>query len=370
LSRYSTKEEVWSVWQEVDSVLGQNRVTINEEVYRVELLFVSDKQNSRNGKHTFLIDNMFCATETYATEKEIYSYIELEEGATHFRMEKCAVTPPMTRVSSYISRGEDVWTSIDTETLFLGIDDPSSVIELEDPGMEPEELLASSIFENHLELNARLDRGDYVERSLRVFRNRANGKLVRGLASGWKSIRGGYECVFYLPTKTELDFGPSSFEVDGVTTSGRIVLLAGFHRFWTASSNWYEVEAGATSIAQLRNRDPLYPHNHKHILDGYAYDASYGGNKVYVGFRHWESELKYSSTLPESLEAYTLRANLGLDRIVLSAETESADWENEYVDLFYRTKNNSIDSVYVKHVLESDDSRVSPELKSFTLYYV
>ena len=33
----------------------------------------------------------------------------------------------------------------------------------------------------------------------------------------------------------------------------------------------------------MKAADPLYPYNHKLIIEGFAYDTSFGGDRVYLG---------------------------------------------------------------------------------------
>jgi len=119
-----------------------------------------------------------------------------------------------------------------------------------------------------------------------------------------------------------IDFGPSSIEIDGVDTSGRVSLSPGIHHFRVQEQNWYSLrgarqiltiepsikrirgtqaicgaeglDAGAdevTETAEYTVIDPLYPYNHKLLIEGLDYAVSYQGAKPYKGVSRFAAYL-------------------------------------------------------------------------------
>lgn len=123
-----------------------------------------------------------------------------------------------------------------------------------------------------------------------------------------------------------IDFGPSSIEVDGVDLTGRVSLSPGIHRFRVQEQNWYSLKGmtqvatiepsikrikgtkascGAEGLVTAPNEtteeldytviDPLYPYNHKLLIEGLSYSAAYQGPRIYKGLA------RYAAFLPRAI---------------------------------------------------------------------
>lgn len=147
---------------------------------------------------------------------------------------------------------------------------------------------------------------DPIANSLIVWRNvrykdlndYPDTKSVRSVARGWGFDGGQYSCYFEV-IKSEgilLDFGGSQCIIDDVKVSGIINVPKGIHKFITDSNNWFDItdnlteylSTGPSSVGTeevLQKLDPLYPYNHKLIIEGfpYAIGSSFKGEKAYLG---------------------------------------------------------------------------------------
>ena len=153
----------------------------------------------------------------------------------------------------------------------------------------------------------------------------------RGLEAGWHQD-GPYYITYGLVDSLAgmtIDFGPSTIEVDGVNVSGRVVLYPGIHRFRVQEQNWYslrgmrKVTSVEPSIKRIKGTsaicgaeglnaepdevteeinytviDPLYPYNHKLLIEGLDYAVSYQGAKPYKGISRFAAHLP--RFIPES----------------------------------------------------------------------
>lgn len=152
-----------------------------------------------------------------------------------------------------------------------------------------------------------------------------------GLEAGWHRD-GPYYITYGLVDTLAgmiIDFGPSTIEIDGVDLSGRVSLSPGIHRFRVQEQNWHslrglsKVTAVEASIKRLQGIqaycgaeglaatlddltevpnytviDPLYPFNHKLLIEGLDYAVSYQGAKPYKGVSRYAAYLLRQ--IPES----------------------------------------------------------------------
>lgn len=115
--------------------------------------------------------------------------------------------------------------------------------------------------------------------SIQVFRNIGdntvdggsnNPVLVNNVDSGWILDGDFYFCNFFIeePEGRVIDFGADFVEIDGVKTSGRINLIYGRHTIRTHRRNWVSIAPATISDPSDENPDPIYPYNHKYLIEG------------------------------------------------------------------------------------------------------
>jgi len=152
--------------------------------------------------------------------------------------------------------------------------------------------------------------------------------------AGWRFDGLHYSCVFYVAEEggRTIDFGPADISVDGVPRSGIVRFNKGVHRFKTHRNNWATLNGlnNITSFDPLTNiftggrtaydagapysglgggdnatvdpdtdaaaghteLDPLYPYNHKLLVEGLDYNAGFAlADRLYVGVTRVAAEL-------------------------------------------------------------------------------
>jgi hypothetical protein len=113
---------------------------------------------------------------------------------------------------------------------------------------------------------------------------------VRGIARGWGFEGKTYSCFFEIvnPQGKAFDFGKTTCLIDSTPITGTITIPKGIHKFQTSLDNWFDIsdDLVVTSISseeELIAADPLYPHNHKLIIEGLPYSNTFIGEKKYLG---------------------------------------------------------------------------------------
>lgn len=146
--------------------------------------------------------------------------------------------------------------------------------------------------------------------NLMVFRNiGAKGfelndvnNLVRNVQRGWRYEEPYYICVIEIqnPNGMTIDVGDNNIIIDDVSYSNIIdntILTgksgipgdsgrdSGVHSIKVHKNNWREVTPNLNTLTELKAADPLYPYNHKMLIEGYAYGDSYPETeeKLYTG---------------------------------------------------------------------------------------
>lgn len=113
---------------------------------------------------------------------------------------------------------------------------------------------------NHALIGLKME-DDFVPETVRLFRNTYQpGILIDGVAAGWKLKDSYYSCIFELEEELEVNLGVNFAFIDGKKVNGIQVLKAGFHTFRTHETNW--------RAATTEDADPLFPYNHKLIIEG------------------------------------------------------------------------------------------------------
>ncbi|MBD3268451.1 hypothetical protein GF373_17425 [bacterium] len=112
--------------------------------------------------------------------------------------------------------------------------------------------------------------------------------FVRGIQAGWGFSDPYYYCTVYVDNidGLQLDVGDSPMWVDDEAKSGKQVLLTyGHHNIRVHKDNWIYVEPGKSTLSSLKEADPLYPYNHKLLIEGYSYDANFDepDEEIYTG---------------------------------------------------------------------------------------
>jgi len=116
---------------------------------------------------------------------------------------------------------------------------------------------------------------------------------VRESPRGWNFNGGEYSCYFEIIDSNgrTIDFGDRECTIDGAKASGVITIPAGIHKFITKVDNWHDIADGYIALGsvysqeELQSIDPLYPYNHKLLIEGFPYPTgtAYQGERIYTG---------------------------------------------------------------------------------------
>jgi hypothetical protein len=169
-----------------------------------------------------------------------------------------------------------------TEIIYYLVTDPSSteglirivpdvVTELETVLSKKEDQgkIRSRYDANHALVGLALEDG-FLPETVQFFRNTfQKDVLIDGVQTGWKYKDSYFSCMIEVSEEKEINLGVSFAYIDGRKTNGIQVLSPGLHSFRTHETNWRP--------AISETDDPLFPYNHKLIIEGLD------GSLIYTG---------------------------------------------------------------------------------------
>ena len=122
---------------------------------------------------------------------------------------------------------------------------------------------------NHALVGLKLEDG-FIPETVQFFRNTFQaGVLIDGIQTGWKYKDSYYSCMLEVIEEKEINLGVSFAYIDGRKTNGIQTLSPGLHSFRTHETNWRAVIS--------ESDDPLFPYNHKLIIEGLENSTVYTG---------------------------------------------------------------------------------------------
>jgi hypothetical protein len=222
--------------------------------------------------------------------------------------------------------------------------------------------------------------------------NYPDTSMVRGVQRGWGFDGGQYSCFFEVISSDGiiLDFGDKKCILDDQEVSGVVTVPAGVHKFLTDSTNWFDIADGlsnltggqATTEGQLKSVDPLYPYNHKLVIEGFPYPTgnAFQGERVYIGTdlsAEFYSKKVSLFDLENNVGTYGYFAVRGVGNetnptlaVVSRFNTANPDYSNEL--FFLRWRSGATDAemysyIKLKSELWTNDTGVSPSLSSYRL---
>jgi len=242
---------------------------------------------------------------------------------------------------------------------------------------------------------------DIIGKSIVVWRNTRYKDItnypdvstVRSNPRGWGIEGSDYVCYFEVIDSNGiiLDFGDRTCVIDGAAVSGVVTVPSGIHKFSTHADNWYDIAndlvdggyTGTTHISkeeELKSIDPLYPHNHKLIIEGFPYVTNFKGEKTYTGT---DISAEFYATraslfdLENNLDTYGYFSVRGVGdvtdptlAVVVHFDASNPDYSDELFTIKWRSGATNA-SMYkyakLRAVLWTTDSGVSPSLTSYRL---
>lgn len=238
---------------------------------------------------------------------------------------------------------------------------------------------------NQIQFNAEEDQ-DLIANSIGIWRNvySSSDNEVRGIPNGWNLDGNIYTCYFFIKG-TEgryFDFGNTSCVIDGEKKSGVVFVSYGLHKFKTSSSNWANISnsdlVNLKTEEELENTDPLYPYNHKLLINGVSYPNSFSGERIYLGADiSAESYLTQTSLFDlennkDNLNYFSLRQigqSSSILGIIVKINSSITDYQNEKFYITWKA-NDTISSykyIKLKAELKTENTNITPKLLSYRI---
>lgn len=231
---------------------------------------------------------------------------------------------------------------------------------------------------------------DSIKESILVWRNTRDKSTypdpltVRNVQRGWGKAAKEYYCYFKLTKAKEFNFGPTRCAIDGVPVTGSVFIPAGNHKFYTEEANWFDISENINNLSNpvsteedLKAIDPLYPYNHKLMIEGFKYSNDYSGEKRYLGTDISAEYLCKLSSLFDlenniiGLGYFALRSIGDETHNILGAITKFdsnySDYSNELFRIEWRSSDYLYKYIKLKAELFSSSSVLSPVLESYRI---
>jgi len=222
---------------------------------------------------------------------------------------------------------------------------------------------------------------------------------VRGYQNGWGFEDPYYKTTIYAENKSgvDIDFGSNPVIIDGAAVTGKVNIAAGRHTVMVHKDNWRAINRSAVvgnGLSGLKDNDPLYPYNHRYLIEGFAYPGNWptAEEKVYQGF-DIVAEFFMSEVSPFDMANNVASDNYSVYAIDQDAEDATAtlvgvvtqtgkepsrvfvmkvnennsDFINEEFLIKFKAANSLSKYVRLKAVLSTEDTAVAPSLDSYRI---
>lgn len=222
---------------------------------------------------------------------------------------------------------------------------------------------------------------DYVSRIIpKAISIRRNIVVVDSLDSintlepGWVLANDLYATTIFVdnPGGTVLDLGPTVAYLNDIEVTGKINVPYGYSVFATSPNNWRPIDTGALSIGDLKNKDRLYPYNHKLIIEGYSYPKSFSGEKVYFGYQYFGYAMRYVpadyfNSIDYDPTIFTYEETPSGWKFKVKVNKSLNNWALEKFSGEWRLQDAEGNDLWVKLLLRSKDGSKSAIVNSFKL---
>lgn len=240
------------------------------------------------------------------------------------------------------------------------------------------------------------------ERSMQLFRNVGEQGLdpstdtVREIQRGWRFEDPYYICTIEInnPEGMTIDVGdypiiidnvPYTNTVDNLVLTGQYGDNTGIHRVKVHKSRWKHVTTNANTLAALKVADPLYPYNHKMLIEGYQYGSSYPDTspKVYTGVDLFAEVLMtkvspfdiYNNIQEDNYNVFALDKDApgthGNSKptkvILLKVDEDDSDMLNEKFVLKFTRINQLKKYLRLRADFSTSDTKITPALHAYKI---
>jgi hypothetical protein len=408
---YSTGGSVVTPVEPVEQVLikGQNTFPIGVsgvKKLQIRLSKTASDQKTTSGRqnvYVFSLDSIQVFNNSYrlAQDAELYSgpySVTNAEGGdiafTKLTLRSCCVKPPGTYVNWFASVNVDgPWLAVEERTghapiVSFASNAPGDSAQYIDSTLSAGSVLESVTGLENLQYATEGVLNVYVAENFvtktplsEVVINRnmpSSQATVLGLPPGWYETASGLMGTTFEVESEEgitLDLGSSNAFLSGTPVSGSVHVPKGVFQFTTSKANWLALPSGLSSPEDFLQNDPLYPYNHRYIIEGYQYRGDHTGLKPYFGTdKYYGQRLYYLapedfSNLEFSDERYynsfTVENADGNLHFKVKVNKTDSSWVNELFDTTWILQDGPATSFYVRAVLNTSDPNVTPVINSF-----
>jgi hypothetical protein len=231
------------------------------------------------------------------------------------------------------------------------------------------------------------------EVSTTVWRNvGAQGDVdtVRNYQKGWSFDEEYYSCYVWVDNfyGLEIDLGNTTAELNGASITGIVTIPYGRHFFRTRQTNWRSLGALTNITAETKVgvftddvagsvTDPLYPYNHKYLIEGVPYDSTVTtwDNQAYLGVDVFAGK---KPTLVSSFDLLTNAKDDDYDRfakrgdqIIVKYNPGATDVNNEefIVQSFTSSASDLPTNVILRARLTSEIGSITPVLYDYKVKF-
>jgi hypothetical protein len=400
--------------------IGENQFSLGRRVQKIRIILTKNAADELHGPenrkiYIFSLDSIELIEGVYRESKnnpntkigisELYAgpYELLDEngnpvnfGIATLAAGTCCTIPDRTSISFFLSKDNLTWipASYNKESLSVvqfNITTPEGTYDFIDGGSHIYSLLdtppsgvdiefGTEVFLNTVISEEYADR--IVLQNTFIKRNLPQSQPVYGVDSGWfyDTDKKQYSCSMYVEAieGRYLDLGNTGAYINGKLVAGTIHLPQGYHSFATSFTNWYEVPADITNAIDLEEQDPVYPFNHKLMIEGYDYPSGFEGEQLYIGVTEYFGSLLNYVT-PErfndpsndgNLHVYTIEEYGGKLYFKIKITPSDSSWTRELVQPVYMLRLDDSNLLYIKAILRSDNLSVTPHINSIQVRVV
>lgn len=410
---YSLDGQTFTAVEPVERVVvcGENQVNIGlDGVQKVRINISKDASDNvttvqNQFVYVFSLDSLKLYSDLYVADNisELYagpySIIDDESVDVNFTkatLTACTITSDDTSVSFFLSKDGTSWLPVNIKEnagAVVSFTDGSrtgtwSVIDSdlsENNLTEVEPPLLEVDFATEAIINIQVDE-DFADlvplSSVTVKRNIvdiSSPDEIYRIAAGWHfdANTGQYTTAIYVdaPEGRYLDLGHTGAFLNGNPVNGLVHVTQGTSVFATSDANWRKIPTGLLDLQSLKREDPLYPYNHRYIIEGYLYTGAFAGEQVYTGVdEYYGSLLEYvppelfnNSEFDGNLTIYTIDDIEGILYFKVKIDKTDASWINEKFEVDWLVSRDESNQIWVRAVLSTSDSSQTPVIDFFKI---
>lgn len=369
----------------------------------------ADNVTTTANQHVYLfnLDSIKVYTDAYVTEGESelragpYDVIDELGDPVYFTkatLEACTVTTEDSSISFFLSKDNTNWEAVDPtgqslNLVTFGDSSKTGTFELTDDTKLEGQLLEEIDDLDDLDLTYEAALNLYIPevyaddvslRNITVKRNvidtgTTDNLTIYGAPPGWyfDEATNQYSTTIYIDDEEGrfIDLGPTGAYVNDTLLAGEVFLQKGYTVIRTSDSNWREIPDGIETMSELKRQDPLYPYNHRYLIEGYNYPANYSGERIYTGVDEYFGRL-LQYVPPEQFNTSDSDNNYGIFTVDdpsgdmffrVKVDRTDSTWLNEQFDVDWLVHADTTNQIYVRAILTAADSANSPVLEKFSV---